>query len=212
MPSPGYYATYCRFTAHGKDEFAALLGADSIVGDQLQIVLEPAGQQSQAVLVNRFGARIGTINPDMTEQIQLAQARGWHTGALLASVYLSDTDDGASYWGEVVVLCHADDPAFSTFATTLSGALAQGIRPNVELGESGVDQVIQSGGAWLPTGRTPLPDTQKGTALVKDRMSPNEHVVELARKRNPGCMAAGVAFILALVAGAVWLVLKLLGG
>ena len=211
MASPGYYATYCRFTAHNKDEFAALLGADSIVGDQLQIVLETAGQAREAVLLNRFGARIGTLNPDMTEQVQLAQARDWHILALLASVYLSDTNEGASYWGEVVVVCHDNNPVFPVFVSTLSTALAQGIRPNVELGESGVDQVVQSGGTWLPTGRTPAATTQKGTALVKDRMSPNEHMVELARKRNPGCMLAGIAFIVALIAGAIWLVMKLLG-
>ena len=213
MATPDYYATYCRFFTRNKDEAGLLMGADCCVGDVLDIQIDERASDSEGQLVNRFGATIGHLNADIVEQVRLARAKGWHTQALLASVYFTEPTDktaGPGYWGEVVIMCFADTPAFRAFSNTIAHALGEGLRPTVELGSSGVEKILDSAGEWLPDGRVPKPDIAHGTAVVKDHLSFNEKMVEQARQRNPGCMAAGWLFIIVLIAAVVWLVIKLL--
>lgn len=207
-----YYATYCRFNAETTDESALLFGADCPVGDIWDIRIPSADGVSCAELVNRFGAVVGHLDSDMTEQIQLACARGWEPHALLASVYLTDTDEGADYWGEVVIMCFTPNSPYVAFMHKVAKALGDGVRPAVDLGKSGIEHIESSDGDWLPDARVPKITLPAGSALVKDSLSFNDRMVEQARQENPGCMAVGWAFIVVLVAGVAWLVWKFVLG
>ena len=259
MATHDYYATYCRYFTRTKDEAGLLLGADCCVGDCLSVEVEDHALRPEADLVNRFGAVVGHLNADMTQQVLLCRAKGWEVRALLASVYYTEPDRGniqaedaqtedaqtddapiegaraedaqgqagqdalgrsgrrrakskkaPGYWGEVVLMSFADSPAFRAFSDAIAHALGEGARPAVELGASGAAQVAASQGAWLPEGRVPKPEMPAGTAVVKDHLTFNEKMVEQARRRNPGCMAAGWVFIIVAVAAIVWLVLRIL--
>lgn len=210
MSTTDYYATYCRFNAETTDESALLFGADCSVGDVWEITIPSADGVTCAALVNRFGATVGHLDADMTEQVQLAQARGWEVHAILASVYLTDVSEGADYWGEVVVMCFTPNTPFETFLHTVANALAEGARPTVDLGKSGIAHVMESNGDWLPETRVPKITVPEGSALVKDARTFNERVVEQARQRNPGCLAVGWLFIAALVAAVCWLIWRFL--
>ena len=219
MATHDYYATYCRFSARTKAEAALLLGADCCIGDTLEVQAEDHELDPEACLVNRFGKTVGHLNSEMTQQVLLVRARGWQVRALLASLYYTEPekreasarteDDATGYWGEIVIISFPDSPALRAFCDTVSRALGEGIRPNVELGASGVEQVVASQGAWLPEGRTPKPDLGKGAAVVKDHLTLNEKIVEQARRRNPGCMAAGWAFIIIAIAAVIWLLVRM---
>ena len=222
MAMPDYYATYCRFSTYSKDEAAVLLGADCCVGDVLQVHVEEHAVDPEGTLVNRFGATVGHINPDMAQQVLLCRAKGWEPRALLAAVYYTEPDraddnnqqageKGPGYWGEVVIMAFSNAPAYRAFCDTVAQALGEGARPNVELGSTGASKVEESKGSWLPEGRVSKPHLAPGTAVVKDHLSFNEKLVEQARRRNPGCMAAGWAFIAVAVAALVWLALRLIG-
>ena len=210
MPHADYYATYCRFNAETTDESALLFSADCPIGDIWSIEIPSADGASCAQLVNRFGAVVGHLDSDMTEQVQLAAARGWEVHAILASVYLTDVDKGADYWGEVVVMCFTPNTPFEAFMHIIANALADGVRPAVDLGKTGIEQVLASNGTWLPDARVPKIVLPAGSALVKGSRTFNERVVEQARAGNPGCLAVGWAFIIALVVLAVWLVWRFL--
>ena len=222
MATHDYYATYCRFFTCTKDEAGLLLGADCCVGDRMTIEVEDHALSPEADLVNRFGAVVGHLNPDMAQQVLLARAKGWVVRALLASVYYSEPSratggqdeetQGPGYWGEIVLMCFADSPAFRAFCDTVAKALGEGARPAVELGTAGTEQVAASQGSWLPEGRVPKPEMPAGTAVVKDHLTLNEKMVEQARRRDPGCMAAGWAFIILVVALVAWLILRLIQG
>lgn len=210
MANADYYATYCRFHAQDAKESVVLFGSDCLVGDIWTIDIPAADGRSCAQLVNRFDTVVGHLDIDMTEQVQLAQARGWAARAILASVYITDTDDSAEYWGEVVVMCFTPNTPYETFVHTVAQALADGVRPNVDLGKAGAEQVVASNGSWLPETRVPKIETPRGSALVKDALSFNEKMVEAARAGNLGCLVVGWLFIAALVVGAVLLLVRML--
>ena len=207
-----YFGAYARFSTSDRGQSALLLGADCLVGDELTCVWERNGAKETVWLENRFGGRCGKVDATGTGQLALCRAKEWETHVLLASVYGASDDDAISYWGEVVILAYPASYAdsFNVFVSGISNLLANGARPQVDLQQSSLAQILETGGRWLPSGRVAALRPE-GSALVKDHLSFNEKMIEQARGRNPGCMAVGWAFIALLVVGAFWLVKSLLG-
>lgn len=188
------------------------MGPDCTVGDVMEVHVRSgadsqAGQGlgTRAWLVNRFGTTVGYLDADMTEQVQLAEARGMQVHAILAAAYLAVGSD-QGYWGETVLMCFTPNTAFENFLQTVSHALSEGIRPSVDLGKSGIAKVKETEGAWLPETRVPAIKPPEGSALLKDHASVNDKLIEAARQRNPGCMFAGYAFIAVLVVLVAWVI------
>ncbi len=205
MPAHPYYGSYCLYQTTDKRAAAALLGADNLVGDRLQVQMKRDGVDDVAWIGGRFGDAFCYLSASETQQIQLCQAKGWEVRAYLASVYFTDRPEPGRYWGEAVVLAFPpDDVALQAFGDTVGKMLADGVRPEVDLSEGELESIEESSGSWKPTRRRAKADTESGTALVKDHRTFTESMVEKARQRNMGCMVGGWAFLLALVALAVW--------
>ena len=68
---------------------------------------------------------------------------------------------------------------------------------------SAVDEIINSNGTWLPSEREPLPEKQRGMALLKTRRGFIDGLVEAGRTGNKGCYILSWAFLLALVAAII---------
>lgn len=207
-----YFATYARFVATEKGEGALLMGADCLVGDELSLVFDREDKGVVVWLENRFGGRCGKLEPSATGHVQLCQAKGWDTHVLLASVYGMAEEYGMGYWGEVVIIAypHSNAEAFDVFTKNIGSMLAQGVRPQVELQQSSLTQILETNGTWKPSGRV-APLKPEGSALVKGQITFNEQMIEMARDRNIGCMIAGWLFIALLVVGAFFLVRLLMG-
>ncbi len=206
MQAERYFGTYARFETASKKDAAPLLGADNLIGDEFDIVFQTEGGTASAWMKNRFGALIGFFDPSVTRQLQLLSARGWKLKALLSFVAYTDSPDPGFYWGEAALICYDPqwDKEFSLYASTLGKRMGDGIRPDVELGEQGVDQVIESEGAWTPKKTCPLPEKKAGTVILKNRRKLSENLIEQGRKGNKGCYFVSWAFLLALVAGALF--------
>lgn len=202
MPEIGYFATYARFETENKEAAAGFMGADNIIGDVFTIEREVTADTQRAWIVNPFGARMGLLDNKTAEKVDLCNARGWTTVALLALVAFSEQPAPGLYWGEVVIISY--DPAyekeFSTFVAGVGKQLGNGIRPDVSLGRDSLRKVVESNGEWLPSDRVALPKKEKGTAWVKTQRSSTERLVGQARKGNKGCTVLSWAFMLALVA------------
>ncbi len=213
MPTTPYYGAYARFSTPDKKEGSMLMGADNLVGDIYEIEYRVENGDQVPWLRNRFGKTVGFVEGEEAQELVLCRAKGWKTCAVLASVFYSSQPDPGIYWGEVALVCYPESEAESLdiFVQGISNMLAEGNRPTVDLGQKGYDQVLAAKGAWLPTTTQKKYDLKPGQALVKDHRSFNENMIELARKRHPGCMVVGWAFIITLVLGAIWLVKTLLG-
>ena len=122
----------------------SLLGADNLVGDKYDIEFVTESGQRAAWLRNRFGAKIGFFDADFSRQLSVIVARGWTVQAVLSFVAYTDRPAPGRYWGEVAVICFdpALEDAFGPFVDNLSRRLADGVRPEVELGEQGVAKVV----------------------------------------------------------------------
>ncbi|WP_283169946.1 hypothetical protein [Curtanaerobium respiraculi] len=213
MAQVPYYGAYARFTTPDKKIGATLMGSDNLVGDRYAIEFRVEGGNPVPWLRNRFGKPIGTVEGPEAQELALCNARGWKVNAILASVCYSEQPEPGLYWGEVVLICYskADEEAFDTFVQGVGGMLAKGIRPQIDLGQSGYSRVVETKGSWLPETRQKQRTSKKGQAVIKNHRSFNEGMIEAARKKNPGCMAVGIAFDIVLVIAVVWLLKSLLG-
>lgn len=202
MAEIGYFATYARFETPDKETAAAFFGANNIIGDAFSIEREYVDGEARAWIVNPFGQRMGILEEKAAEKVDLCNARGWTTVALLALVAFTEKPAPGFYWGEVVIISYdpAYEAAFSTFANGVGTMLGKGIRPDVNLGRGSLQKVVESGGEWMPSDRVAMPNKEKGTAWVKTERSGTEMLVGQARKGNIGCTIASWIFLLALVA------------
>lgn len=202
MHADHYFGTYARFDTASKKDAAILLGSDCIVGDYLAIEMKTEEGVTTAWLKNRFGSYIGYLDQGASRTVSVMLARGWETKAILSFVAFTDQPDPGHYWGEVALLCC--DPAFADpfeeFLRGTAGRIAQGIRPAIDFGNQGFDEVVSSGGAWQPKQTVPFPSKSKGTAIMKKSRGMMDSVVEMGRSGNKGCYVVSWAFLLGIVA------------
>ena len=95
MSDIGYFSTYARFETESKEDAAAFLGADNIIGDAFSIEQEYIDGKRTAWIVNPFGKRMGTIDEKTAEKVDLCNAKGWNTVALLALVAFTEKPEPA---------------------------------------------------------------------------------------------------------------------
>lgn len=209
MQSDAFFGAYVPFQTVSKKDASPLIGADCLVGNRFTIefrVLEGSGEADpRAWLVNTFGAWVGYFDADQSRRINILKARGWQVEALLALVAFTEEPAPGTYWGEAALLCF--DPtvsdSFEPFVDGIGKSLARGVRPEIDLGEQGVREVVRSHGTWQPHQRRKLPPLDKKTVLIKSQQSVNDRIIELARARNKGCYVASWTIIIAFLVGVI---------
>lgn len=206
MQAERYFGTYTRFDTLSKKDAAALLGADNLIGDIFDIVFQTEDGVSTAWIKNRFGALIGFFDAPFSHKLNVLAARDWKLQAVLSFVAFTDHPEPGHYWGQVAVMCF--DPSLeqvlTPFITSTAQRIADGVRPEVDLGEQGIDQVVSSNGAWTPKKTIAFPAKETGTVIMKSRRKMSEKLIEQGRKGNKGCYAVSWLFLLLLVAVALF--------
>ena len=204
-----YFGSYERFETAGKKEAAVLLGADNTIGDVDDVSIEYRDAHHEAWIVSRFDQRLGYFAPAFSRELAVRDSAGLTTVAILSLVGYTDTPDPGHYWGEAAVISYdARDEALAAFVERLAAAIAEGRRPNVDLGAAAIEAAIAADATWLPTETVPLPEREKGTVFMKKHRSFSERMIEKGRQRNIGCYIVSWAFLLALVALIVWAVVS----
>lgn len=174
------------------------MGADNLAGDRFEIVFKNGEEGIVAWLKNRFGALVGYFDVETSRQLNIQRARDWKLCALLSLVAYTDAPEPGCYWGEMALICydpHNHEESFERFIENIAKSLADGIRPDIDLGEQAVKQIIDSKGEWVPTQRTPLPERKVGTVIMKKRRSFSENIIEQGREGKRGCYIISWAFI-----------------
>ena len=196
-----YSGFYARFEAPDKKLGGLLTGADTLVGDEFEVFFKQEEESTRAWIKNRFGAEIGFFDIDTSRKLQLATARGMQIKALLSFIAYTDTPEPGVFWGEMAVMCFEDDEdgVFRTFASNVASKLCEGIRTDVNLGAQDI-QKLQSDPNWLPKGTIFLPETSKGSAILKSKRTASEKIVEQGRKGNVGCYIGTFIFFAAVIA------------
>jgi len=196
-----YTGFYARFEAPSKKTGGILTGADTLVGDDFEIFFKTESGTTVAWAKNRFGAEVGFFDADATRKLQLAVARGMQIRALLSFVAYTDQPDPGVYWGEMALLCYIDDDAgvFSTFVSNVAAKLCEGVRVDINLGSQDI-AMLQENPNWLPKGTIFLPETSRGSAILKSKRTFSEKVVEQGRRGNIGCYIATFVIFAAVIA------------
>lgn len=197
-----YFGTYQTFQTVSKKEAAVLMGSNTIVGDRYRIDLTMENGVHRGWLVNKFEERIGYFNDTFSRELSLKVAEGMQLVGILSFVAFSETPEPGEYWGQAAVIAYNpnEGETFNQFVNGICGLIGKGIRPRLSLGDSAVDEIVASKGTWLPSDREPLPEKQRGMALLKTRRGFIDSLVEAGRKGNKGCYLLSWAFLLGLVA------------
>lgn len=206
MQAERYFGTYARFDTRSKKDAAALLGADNLIGDVFEIVFQTDEGSSVAWMKNRFGQLIGFFDSSFSRELSILAARGWKLQALLSFVAFTDRPEPGHYWGQAAVICFDEnlEQTITPFIASTSARLSDGVRPDVDLGEQAVDQLVSSNGTWVPKKTVPFPQKEEGTVIMKSRRKMSEKLIEQGRKGNKGCYAISWLFLLLLVALALF--------
>lgn len=202
-----YFGSYQKIEPLSKKEGSLLLSADNIIGDSYEIVFD--GDLAWAK--NRFGARVGHFTIDFSRQLRVLNARGWKSTALLSLVAFSQEPEPGAYWAEMAVLCYEPqyEEPISTFSNNISSMLAEGIRPEINLGEQAISKVIETNGSWKPDMRSSKPKSKNGTVIMKSQRKLSESFIEKGRAGNVGCYIVSIAFIIIVIAAIIFLIKSL---
>ena len=207
-----YEGFYGRFETPSKKVGALLMGADYLVGDDFTVEFRTEEGRVVAWLRNKFDAEVGFMDVDASRKLQLANARGQKIRALLSFVAYSDTTDPGMYWCEATFICF--NPAYAkemdAFANRVAASMADGVRPNIDLGSSAVKKIFDEPN-WMPTETVPLPKKETGMAVLKDHQSMSEKMIEQGRAGNKGCYAISIAFIVIAVLVVAYFVARAFG-
>ena len=207
-----YEGFYARFDALSQKEGALLAGKDNLVGDDYEIVIKTDGGTNTAWAKNRFGVEVGYFDADTSRRLALARGRGQNIRAVLALVAFTETLEPSHYWGQMALFCY--NPAYAAemdaFVDRCAAKLADGVRPKIDLGSQGVEKIFKETD-WVPEETTPLPNKEKGTAVVKDHLTVSEKVVEQGRAGNKGCYAISWAIYAVLAVAVVYFIAHLIG-
>ena len=191
-----YVGFYARFETASKNQGSLLMGPDFIVGDDLEVEFRTEDGRVVAWLKNKFGAETGFLNANDSRKLQLAAARDQKIRAILSFVAYSDEPDPGLYWGQVALFCY--NPAYAeqmdAFVDRVAAKIAEGVRPVIDLGSSGVSKIFEETD-WVPNDTLPLPEKKIGSAVLKDRQSMSEKMIEQGRAGNKGCYSISWIFI-----------------
>ena len=200
-----YEGFYARFESENKSSGSLLMGPDNIVGDDYEVVFKTEEGRVVAWLNNKFGAEVGFLDANSSRKLQLAKARDQKIRAVLSFVAYSDMPDPGLYWGQVALFCF--NPAYSkemdAFVDRVAEKIGEGIRPDINLGASAVAKIFEDEN-WVPKDTVPLPKKEMGMAILKDRQSVSEKMIEQGRAGNKGCYAVSWVFIALLVVAALY--------
>lgn len=210
MEDTRYFGGYSRFDTVSREAGGTLAGADCIVGDVYSIEFDNDENGSiVAWLVNKFGKRIGYFENKTSRRLCVFSASGWTLRASLALVAYSGDKNQGKHWGYAALICN--DKHFDTevelFYNNIREKIAEGERPNIELMPRAIDEMLASGGSWMPATSAKL-DVKKGAAIVKDKRTATERLVESGRKRSLPSILISVVFYGAIIALVVWLISK----
>lgn len=200
-----YEGFYARFESATKSDGSLLMGPDNIVGDDYEVVFKTEEGRVVVWLNNKFGAEVGFLDANASRKLQLAAARDQKIRALLSFVAYSDTPEPGLYWGQVALFCF--NPAYAkemdAFVDRVAKKIGEGIRPNINLGESAVAKIFEEED-WVPSDTVALPKKESGMAILKDHQSMSEKMIEQGRAGNKGCYAISWIFIALLVVAALY--------
>lgn len=200
-----YFGTYQTFRTVAKKDAAVLMGSNTLVGDRYRINLTMDEGVHRAWLINKFNETIGYFDDGFSRELSLFAAEGLELVGILSLVAFTETPEPGEYWGQAAVIGYSPHYAeeFNRFVDGVCGLIGKGIRPKLALKGPAVDEIINSNGTWLPSEREPLPEKQRGMALLKTRRGFIDGLVEAGRTGNKGCYILSWAFLLALVAAII---------
>ena len=200
-----YFGTYQTFRTVSKKDAAVLMGSNTLVGDRYRINLTMDEGVHRAWLINKFNETIGYFDDSFSRELSLFAAEGLELVGILSFVAFTETPEPGEYWGQAAVIGYSPHHSeeFNQFIDGICGLIGKGIRPQLALKGSAVDEIIDSNGTWLPSEREPLPEKQRGMALLKTRRGFIDGLVEAGRTGNKGCYILSWAFLLALVAAII---------
>ncbi|MEG1745795.1 MAG: hypothetical protein RRX88_01575 [Raoultibacter sp.] len=202
MSEIAYFGSYARYDTANKRDAAVLLGADSIVGDLFEIEFVLESGTRTAWIKNRFGARVGYFDAEISHQLSLCEAKDLNIVAVLSFVAFTENPEPGHYWGEAALIAYDAQytDVFLSFIERIAEKMADGVRVDVAIHQKSLEQLVAAPTTWLPSRRVEMPARQPGTVVLKSRKKMSERVIEQGRRGHFGCYVGSWVFLLAAIA------------
>ncbi|MDD5807415.1 MAG: hypothetical protein PUD02_08790 [Eggerthellales bacterium] len=202
-PNDLYFGSYVRFDTTDSKSGAVIDGPDNAVGDIGEVVLKlDADMNNVAWLQNRFGQIIGYLDRNTSHKVEVFSAKGWTIKYVLSFCACTMEGVNMDYWGQVALIAYAPRYAseFERFLDAFAQRAGEGFRPDPQLSQETITQILTDPQSWTPSGKVKIPRGGKGTAILKDHRTNHDKLLDQARKGNKGCYFIGYAFIGVLIA------------
>jgi hypothetical protein len=197
-----YFGTYATFHTVDEKTGSVLIGPDVCVGDRGTLEWDLDEKKRERVwLVNPYGARIGYLDPNVSNVMAVYKAKGWTLSYIFSFAAYTQKKDQVDYWGQVALVAYNPryEDEFEAFIKRFAELTGDGKRPDPELGKSGVESVLHGGASSWASHKVEIPIHDKHTTLIKDRRTAHDQLLDKARQGNKGCYAASYIFIALLV-------------
>ena len=210
-----YSARYEQFETSDKKDGAKLVGPDNAIVNIGTIVIESITTDAEklklrAFVQNSFGQRIGYLSDATSSELAAFKNKGWHLSYILSLVAFSEQPKPERFWGEIIFFVF--DPSIydeiEVFISRTAQQVAQGKRPNIDLSDSSLKDLISAKGAWDAGGHIEQPPIDKHTAILKSSRSFHDKLLDGARSKNPGCLIVGWLFILGIASLIIYVLYK----
>ena len=212
-----YAGEYLLIETVTREEGERLAGAGAIIGMPVSLTFDAQDDAFRVVLPN--GDSLGTVNPKHRLQLREALEEGWTISACLSLVFYNNHKK--SFGGEICYqMFHVKPNQTAEHANLLAYTekthqrIAQGKRPDIALSGQGWEQVIATGD-WTSDATQPMPiDTKRnsGYAVYKRKRNLADKLVMASFNKNPAPLIVAGIVLLAILAGLVYLVVRLIFG
>ncbi|MFR4803546.1 MAG: hypothetical protein ACLT98_09635 [Eggerthellaceae bacterium] len=200
-----YFGAYVRFQTVDKRSGAAIAGPDNAVGDCGEIVWQlDEKKRQQAWLKNRFGQLVGYLDHADSYKLAIYRAKGWTIRYVLSFTAYSETPGPASTGAGGR---HRHAPRYADEFDAFVRALPARRRTGRARSRSRRRRRCKRSGrpdGWEPSNKVKIPKGSGRTVILKERRSAHDKLLDKGRSGNIGCYIVSWAFILGLVAFAVW--------
>lgn len=199
------FAKYILAYPQNQKESVTLAGPNSIVGNNFDLRFDI--HKKTCSIINKFNQKVAQVNSKNYDELVLLYNKQFCFRCILTYVAYKDVNGGKRF-GEFLIISfnNKDKQNFSNFCSIIQNKIAHASRPEISLDDFEYKKICETNGSWQPKKFLKWTKLDKNTAIIKNKISFIERLIEAARNKNPGCYFFTILFLLIIIAIIVFIV------